>query len=84
MPALLTAYLEPEMEAMFVVASVPAGCPAQPGIVVPAPQIFGRWFVSAPSAVKVSPANAPSPVEIGYGRPDWSVPSKPKVQLLTI
>jgi hypothetical protein len=32
MPALLTAYLEPEMEAMFVVASVPAGCPAQPGI----------------------------------------------------
>src|SRR5258708_19491956 len=68
---------------MLVATSAPTGAPAQPGIVEPAVQIFGRWLVSAPSAGKAEPEKEPSPVETGYGRPVCTEPMKENVQSLT-
>src|SRR5271163_2719814 len=68
---------------MFVATSAPTGAPAQPATALFAVQILGRWLVSDPKAGKLSPAKAPSPVEIGYGRPDCSVDNIPNVQLFT-
>src|SRR5260370_21940442 len=72
----------PASDAILVATSVPAGTPAQPTRVEPARQIFGRWFVSDPMAGKAEPANAPSPVETGNGRPDCSELRRLNVQLL--
>lgn len=68
---------------MLVATSAPTGAPAQPIIVEPVVQIFGRWLVSEPSAGKFDPAKAPSPVETGYGRPLCTDPIKENVQSLT-
>src|SRR5260370_22059046 len=68
---------------MLVATSAPTGAPAQPGIVEPAVQIFGRWLVSGPSAGKAEPEKEPAPVETGYGRPVWTGPIKENVQSLT-